>query len=109
MSISFELSLLFFKEVEVDNNFSLKAFKMGLKFGELAKMRGIIQYRLSPYEQNIFAGFFSKGFPNLGRRIRNQILVIAPPFIGAYLIYDWANKEFARLQRKNPKDYENDV
>ncbi|GIZ02880.1 cytochrome b-c1 complex subunit 8 [Caerostris extrusa] len=81
---------------------------MGKKFGELAKIRGVIHYRLSPYEQNIFAGYFSKGLPNLVRRIRSQILYVAPPFILGYLIYDWANKENAKFNRKNPADYVND-
>ncbi|CAL1283128.1 unnamed protein product [Larinioides sclopetarius] len=51
---------------------------MAKGFGELAKIRGVIHYRLSPYEQNIFAGMFSKGLPNLVRRIRSQILYVAP-------------------------------
>lgn len=51
---------------------------MGKKFGELAKIRGVIHYRLSPYEQNIFAGFFSKGIPNLARRIRSQMFSVVP-------------------------------
>ena len=29
-------------------------------------------------------------------------------FIGAYLLYDWAEAENARLSRKNPADYAND-
>ncbi|GFQ89678.1 cytochrome b-c1 complex subunit 8 [Trichonephila clavata] len=81
---------------------------MGKHFGQLAKIRGVIHYRLSPYEQNIFAGTFSKGLPNVARRIRSQILYVAPPFILGYLIYDWANKENARIHRKNPADYAND-
>ncbi|KAF8783378.1 cytochrome b-c1 complex subunit 8-like [Argiope bruennichi] len=81
---------------------------MGKKFGELAKIRGVIHYRLSPYEQNIFAGMFSKGLPNLVRRIRSQILYVAPPFILGYLIYDWGNKENKRYNRKNPADFAND-
>ncbi|XP_054707975.1 cytochrome b-c1 complex subunit 8-like [Uloborus diversus] len=81
---------------------------MGKKWGELAKIRGVIHYRLSPYEQNIFAGMISKGLPNLVRRIRSQVLYVVPPFIMGYLIYDWGNKEHARLQRKNPADYAND-
>ncbi|KFM75990.1 Cytochrome b-c1 complex subunit 8, partial [Stegodyphus mimosarum] len=81
---------------------------MGKNWGELAKIRGIVQYRLSPYEQNVFAGLISKGLPNLARRIRSQILYVAPPFIAGYLIYDWGNKEHERLQRKNPADYAND-
>ncbi|XP_015910180.1 cytochrome b-c1 complex subunit 8 [Parasteatoda tepidariorum] len=82
---------------------------MGQHWGELAKIRRVVHFRISPYEQKIFAGFFSKGIPNLARRFRSQVFYVAPPFIMGYLIYDWANKYHAELQRKNPKDYENDV
>jgi len=82
---------------------------MGHGFGQLAKIRGLVYYKLSPFEQKAFAGFFTKGFPNLVRRIREQIFVVVPPFIGAYIIYDQAEKEHKRQMRKNPEDYANDV
>ncbi|XP_015510144.1 cytochrome b-c1 complex subunit 8 [Neodiprion pinetum] len=82
---------------------------MGKVFGNLYKLRGIIYYRLSPYEQRAFAGAISHGVPNVFRRIKENLFTMGPPFLIAYLVYDWAEKEHARLQRKNPKDYENDV
>nr|ABI52763.1 ubiquinol cytochrome c reductase subunit QCR8 [Argas monolakensis] len=81
---------------------------MGGHFGNLYKLRGIITYRLSYNEQKALAGIISKGFPNTIRRIREQILYIAPPFVGGYLLYDWAKREHERLSRKNPEDYVND-
>ncbi|XP_014207327.1 cytochrome b-c1 complex subunit 8 [Copidosoma floridanum] len=81
---------------------------MHLQFGNLAKIRGIVYYRLSPHELKPFAGMISHGFPNLVRRFREQVFRIAPPFVLTYMLVDWADKENERLSRKNPKDFEND-
>lgn len=51
---------------------------MGKHFGELAKIRGIVQYRLSPFEQRAFAGAISKGLPNIFFRIRSNIFRVVP-------------------------------
>lgn len=51
---------------------------MGKHFGELAKIRGVIQYRLSPFEQRAFAGAISKGLPNIFFRIRSNIFRVLP-------------------------------
>jgi len=82
---------------------------MGKEFGKLYKMRGIITYKISPYEQKAFAGFFKHGFPNLLRRFRSQVFFVGPPFITGYLLYNWGENEAVRLARKNPADYVNDV
>uniref|UniRef100_T2MJ33 Cytochrome b-c1 complex subunit 8 n=1 Tax=Hydra vulgaris TaxID=6087 RepID=T2MJ33_HYDVU len=82
---------------------------MGFKFGELVKFKNVIEYSISPFEQRAFAGFLSKGFPNLYRRFMSQVFYVAPPFLGLAFIINWANKKNAQLSRKNPKDYENDV
>lgn len=81
---------------------------MGKHFGELAKVQGIIQYRLSPFEQRAFAGAISKGLPNIFYRIRSSIFRVLPPFVIAYLVYDTVEKKHKQLMRKNPADYEND-
>jgi len=83
---------------------------MGKHFGNLGvRVSGIIYYGLSPHEQRAFAGIFSKGIPNTLRRIQSQFLRVVPPMFAGYLLYDWAEKENTRVNRKNPKDYENDV
>ncbi|XP_026466104.1 cytochrome b-c1 complex subunit 8-like [Ctenocephalides felis] len=82
---------------------------MGKHFGELYKIRGLVSYTLSPFEQKAFAGLISKGLPNTLRRIRESAFIILPPTIIAYLVYDTVEKKYAQLQRKNPADYENDV
>uniref|UniRef100_A0A8D0H8S9 Cytochrome b-c1 complex subunit 8 n=1 Tax=Sphenodon punctatus TaxID=8508 RepID=A0A8D0H8S9_SPHPU len=81
---------------------------MGLKFGNLERMRHVITYSLSPFEQRAFPNYFSKGLPNVWRRFRAQVFIVAPPLLVGYLIYDWGTDEFERLKRKNPADYEND-
>lgn len=52
--------------------------EMGKGFGELAHVRGIIKYSLSPFEQRAFAGAIKYGVPNLFRRFRGQVLRVAP-------------------------------
>ncbi|XP_011298468.1 cytochrome b-c1 complex subunit 8 [Fopius arisanus] len=82
---------------------------MGKEFGTLAKIRGIVYFRLSPYEQKAFAGAISHGVPNTIRRIRESALRVVPPFIVSYLLYSWANQEHERLVRKKPGEFDNDV
>uniref|UniRef100_A0A646QGF4 Cytochrome b-c1 complex subunit 8 n=1 Tax=Hemiscolopendra marginata TaxID=943146 RepID=A0A646QGF4_9MYRI len=78
---------------------------MGKEFGQLAKIRGVVTFKLSPHELNPFKGIISHGFPNMIRRIAENIPYIGPPFIGTILLYNWAENEHERLQRKNPADY----
>ncbi|XP_012538545.2 cytochrome b-c1 complex subunit 8 [Monomorium pharaonis] len=82
---------------------------MGKKFGNLAKINGIVYFRLSPYEQKAFKGIISEGVPNLIRRIQGSIFRVTPPFMLSYLIMNWAKEKNDALSRKNPKDYENDT
>uniref|UniRef100_A0A023GEA3 Cytochrome b-c1 complex subunit 8 n=1 Tax=Amblyomma triste TaxID=251400 RepID=A0A023GEA3_AMBTT len=81
---------------------------MGLHFGNLYKLRGIVMYRLSPYEQRAFAGLFKQGIPNTFRRTMDQFPYVVPPFVVGYLIYDWAEREHKKSMRKNPADFAND-
>ncbi|KAH6935850.1 hypothetical protein HPB50_010813 [Hyalomma asiaticum] len=81
---------------------------MGLHFGNLYKLRGIVMYRLSPYEQRAFAGLFKQGIPNVIRRTKDQVLYVLPPFFVTYLFYDWGVREHAKSMRKNPADFAND-
>ena len=106
---------------------------MHLGFGNLAKIRGIVYFRLSAHEQKAFAGAISHGVPNMIRRFKESVFKVVPrecinfssqsvqnvsellkiyckfaAFLVAYMIIDWANNENERLSRKNPKDYEND-
>ncbi|PZC81995.1 cytochrome b-c1 complex subunit 8 [Helicoverpa armigera] len=81
---------------------------MGKHFGELAKIRGLITYKLSPHEQRAYANAVSVGLPNIFRRFRESVFKWAPPFIIGYLVYEGTEREHTRLARKNPADFEND-
>ncbi|XP_029165727.1 cytochrome b-c1 complex subunit 8-like [Nylanderia fulva] len=82
---------------------------MGKQFGNLAKINGIVYFRLSPYEQKAFKGLISEGVPNLARRFYDRVFRVAPFFMFSYLLVNWAKEKNNILSRKNPKDYENDT
>ncbi|XDB52046.1 hypothetical protein AB1E18_005596 [Capra hircus] len=84
------------------------AATMGRQFGHLTRVRHVITYSLSPFEQRAFPHYFSKGIPNVLRRTRACILRVAPPFVVFYLVYTWGTQEFEKSKRKNPAAYEND-
>ncbi|KAM9731537.1 cytochrome b-c1 complex subunit 8 isoform 1-T2 [Dama dama] len=90
---------------------------MGREFGHLTRVRHVITYSLSPFEQRAFPHYFSKGIPNVLRRTRACILRVAPrecprlpstAFVVFYLVYTWGMQEFEKSKRKNPAAYEND-
>ncbi|XP_043443671.1 cytochrome b-c1 complex subunit 8 [Prionailurus bengalensis] len=84
---------------------------MGREFGHLTRMRHVITYSLSPFEQRAFPHYFSKGIPNVLRRTRACILRVLPREClgrGFYLVYTWGTQEFEKSKRKNPAAYEND-
>ncbi|NXK65221.1 QCR8 protein, partial [Sylvietta virens] len=84
------------------------AAAMGKHFGNLARVRHVITYSLSPFEQRALPNVLSHGIPNMGRRFASQVLKVVPPLAVSYLIYSWGTQEFERLKRKNPADYEHD-
>ncbi|XP_005997905.1 cytochrome b-c1 complex subunit 8-like [Latimeria chalumnae] len=73
---------------------------MGRHFGNLIKVRHIITFSLSPFEQKAFPNYFTKGIPNLWRRFQSQIFRVAPPFVIAYVTYYWGNSQFTKSKRK---------
>lgn len=101
---------------------------MGKHIGELFRgMRGIITYRLSPFELKTFGGIISNGVPNTFRRMRESIFYVVPrklrmcimvlkywrdvfflAFVISYLVFDWGEKAHKQTLKKNPADYEND-
>ncbi|NWU16447.1 QCR8 protein, partial [Cephalopterus ornatus] len=81
---------------------------MGKHFGNLARVRHVITYSLSPFEQRAIPNVFSHGVPNVMRRFTSQVWKVVPPLAVGYLIYSWGTEEFERLKRKNPADYEHD-
>ncbi|XP_003702262.1 ubiquinol-cytochrome c reductase ubiquinone-binding protein [Megachile rotundata] len=73
---------------------------MGLQFGNLAKISRITFFRLSPYEQNPFAGMISDGLPNFVRRAQEILLKAGPMFLGSYMLMEWADAENHKMHRK---------
>lgn len=51
---------------------------MGRAFGNLTRVRHVITYSISPFEQRAFPHYFTKGIPNVLRRIQASILRSAP-------------------------------
>ena len=80
----------------------------GQVWGKMARVRHIITYSLSPFEQRSMAGVITKGVPNVIRRFSENIPYIAPSLICVIWIYKWSNKKFIELNRKNPADFAND-
>merc|ERR1711963_390412 len=86
------------RTIRYSHFWSKKQTEMGKVFGNLGvRVRGIITYSLSPFEQRAFAGVISHGVPNTFRRFRSQIFRVAPPFIVGYMIYDWARRRTQQL------------
>ncbi|CAG7837603.1 unnamed protein product [Allacma fusca] len=83
----------------------LTPYALGMGFGHLAKVRGIITFKISPHEQRPFAGALVKGVPNTFRRMREQFFRVVPPFVIGYVIYDQTDKEHKRQMRKDPEKY----
>ncbi|OAK93835.1 UcrQ-domain-containing protein [Phaeosphaeriaceae sp. SRC1lsM3a] len=52
--------------------------------------KGVVTYAMSPNRQRPMATFIGKGFWNVVRRSRNQILYTVPPFLVAYATMQWA-------------------
>ncbi|CAK1578310.1 unnamed protein product [Parnassius mnemosyne] len=79
------------------------------QFGNLAYIRGILYFRLSPYEQKAFAGAFKKGLPNLVPRTFMTLPYWLPPFLIAGMVYHCVEEAYRKSKRKNPKDYIDEV
>ena len=71
------------------------------RFGKLAYVRHQVWYTLSPNELKPFAGYFSKGFPNLVRRVLQEAPYIVPPFVIAYGLFSWTMNESREMTRKS--------
>ncbi|VDM37906.1 unnamed protein product [Toxocara canis] len=82
---------------------------LGKHFGNLGKMYGEYRFALAPNEQKVFKGFFSQAFVKVFRSyVWEDWYFYLPQAIGCYLIYDWAKRKNAELNRKNPADFAND-
>lgn len=55
----------------------------------LPKQKNITSYTLSATRQRPFAGAFHNAIFNTARRVRGQVLYVAPPFVVAYVLISW--------------------
>jgi len=78
---------------------------MGHGFGQLAKIRGVVYYTMSPFEQRAFAGVIKKGIPNTARRMAENFWRVVPSFVAAYIVYNETEKLHKKMMRKNPEDF----
>ena len=105
--------------------------RCGSKFGQLATIRGVTKYQISPFEQKVFGGFFVKSTVNVlwllrrnifyfGPRMSkdffyviNQVIDIIIDFLSAlvisYYTYTWVEGEHDRLQRKQPGEFDHET
>jgi ubiquinol-cytochrome c reductase subunit 8 len=56
--------------------------------------KGVTTYTLSPNRQRLFPNFWHTAIFNTFRRFRHQVLYVAPPFIVAYSLMDWAIERY---------------
>ena len=77
------------------------------QFGKLGYVRRQVWYTLSPYELSPLRGFIKKGFPNMLRRIAQELPYIAPPMLIAYAVYSNTMQEKDKLERKKPGEFDN--
>lgn len=56
--------------------------------------KGIASYTLSPNRQRMFPNFWHTAVFNTFRRFRHQVLYVAPPFLIAYSLMDWATEQY---------------
>ncbi|EPS44855.1 hypothetical protein H072_1192 [Dactylellina haptotyla CBS 200.50] len=66
----------------------------------LSRQRGIVQYTLAANRQVPTANLVKSAIFNGFRRFRGQVLYITPPFVGIYLLMEWANKRNEFLNSK---------
>ena len=51
---------------------------MGKHFGNIARVNRLIYFGVSPYEQKVFKGLVTKGFPNYLKNLVKHIFIAAP-------------------------------
>ncbi|KAJ3026913.1 UNVERIFIED_CONTAM: hypothetical protein HDU68_004837 [Siphonaria sp. JEL0065] len=59
-------------------------------FGNLSRVNGFYEHQISPFQQNLFKGFFNPGAKKFAFRIGRQSLFILPPLAFYYFLGDWA-------------------
>jgi len=74
-------------------------------WGKITHFRGVVIHHISPFEQRVFAGWISKGFPNTIARARTQLFRIGIPALLGLMLYNWMENAHERGIRKQPQFY----
>ncbi|CAF2403814.1 unnamed protein product [Rotaria sp. Silwood2] len=84
--------------------FSLR--RLGMEWGKIGHQRGKIEYTLSSYEQNPYAGVFGEvSYRYYSRLLKTLITIWVPNMLLGYSVYTWANWEHDRCTRKLPSQF----
>ncbi|XP_076620089.1 cytochrome b-c1 complex subunit 8 [Colletes latitarsis] len=82
----------------------------GAEFGKLPiRIRRIVHYTLSSMEQRFWAKSVSHGIPNLFWRTLRILPEMTPAMIVMIWTYKWSTAEHRKINRKDPRLYENDT
>ena len=61
--------------------------RCGQKFGQLATIRGVTKYQISPFEQKVFGGFFVKSTVNVLWLLRRNIFYFGPRMLKEFIFF----------------------
>merc|ERR1712110_785220 len=80
--------------------------RLGMTWGKIGHQRGKVEYTVSSYEQNPYAGVFGDVTYRYYTRLFKTIATIwVPNILLGYSIYSWANWEYDRCTRKPPSQF----
>ncbi|XP_076293853.1 cytochrome b-c1 complex subunit 8 [Lasioglossum baleicum] len=83
---------------------------MGLEFGTIpVRIRGIVFYTLTGFEQKYWTHFLSQTMPSMIKMVAQCAANASPAILAGAWVMSWSKKEHKRLKRKDPKMYENDT
>lgn len=77
-------------------------------FGNLAHIRGIVYYKISPHEQRAFAKVF-QGLYNFIPRTCSRFITWGPVFIGGFVLYKSCEAMHAQNIRKDFRKFDDEV
>lgn len=84
--------------------------RLGMTWGKIGYQRGKVEYTLSAYEQNPYAGVLGDvSYRYYSRLFKTLATIWLPNVLLGYSIYTWANWEFERCQRKMPSQFANET
>ncbi|CAF1226064.1 unnamed protein product [Didymodactylos carnosus] len=83
--------------------------RLGMIWGKIGYQRGKIEYTLSPYQQNPYAGVGGDVSYRYYTRLFKTIAIYWVPNIAwGVALYNWANWEYERSIRKKPGDFDDE-